>query len=132
MADDLGELYGIPDDVLSPPSAKKQRAPPRKVAPASDDQGDGISIDELAETAKKSAAIGKSSKSCKPGGLKLLILLFISFLLVVSDAFTNGVVRLFGGAVKARSPTSYGIIIQGICLVLLFIVASHLVDVGIL
>ena len=65
-------------------------------------------------------------------GLKSLALLFLIFVLVVSDVFTNNVVDGFRGAVDGRSPTTFGVAIQGIFLVIFFVIATRLIDSDIL
>ncbi len=49
-------------------------------------------------------------------------------MLVVSDIFVNNVVSGFGGAVQGRAPTTYGTVLQGIMLVLFYIVATYAAD----
>lgn len=60
--------------------------------------------------------------------VKVVIILFVLFLLVISDVFTNNVIGMFGGCVKGRQTTMLGSIVQGIFLVLLFMVALYLID----
>jgi len=63
------------------------------------------------------------------GGIKSLIILFILFLVVVSDVFTNSVIGCFGeNAVRCRVPTTWGIVLQGICLVVLYSITMYLSD----
>jgi hypothetical protein len=61
---------------------------------------------------------------------KSIILLFMIFLFIVSDVFTINVLQRFNGAVDYKTPTSFGSVIQGTCLVLLFIFADLLVRRG--
>lgn len=65
-------------------------------------------------------------------GFKMVFALFVIFMLVVSDAFTNSVIGLFGGAVERRTPTAWGVVLQGIFLVLGFIAADWLIGQGVL
>ena len=58
---------------------------------------------------------------------KLFSLMFIIFLLVSSDVFIMRLLSQFNGAVDYKCPTSYGIILQGIFLVL----ACVMLDVAI-
>lgn len=61
--------------------------------------------------------------------LKLLIALFVSFLVVVSDVFTGAVIAGFGSnAVHGRTPTSWGVVLQGIFLVIFYILAICLTE----
>lgn len=70
---------------------------------------------------------GAPKKRAQLGGIKELFLLFLLFLFVVSDVFTNSVISGFGEkAVKCRSPTSWGTALQGVFLVIGFIVVIHL------
>lgn len=81
-------------------------------------------LEGLAGPAKKARAA--------PVGLKGLAALFLLFLFVVSDVFVGGVLGGFGGATRGRSPTAYGVVLQGVFLVFFFVVAVHLMDAGVL
>jgi hypothetical protein len=78
----------------------------------------------------------KRSSSGGPMGLtsvKMLFTLFLIFIFVASDFFTDSVLSGFGEkAVKGRSPTSWGTVLQGIFIVILFALAGHLTDSGVL
>lgn len=75
---------------------------------------------------------GKGSPRFNAGNLKLLLALFIMFVIVVSDPFTNSVLAGFGGkAVRCRSPTSWGIVLQGLFLVIGYILMLYLIDRGV-
>lgn len=58
---------------------------------------------------------------------KLILFLFLIFLIITSDVFTNRVLTKFKGAVDYKYPTNYGTVLQGVFLVLFYIV----IDVGI-
>lgn len=61
--------------------------------------------------------------------VKLLLSLFVIFVVVVSDVFTNSVISGFGEkAVQGRSPTSWGVVLQGIFLVIFYILAVYLTE----
>lgn len=64
--------------------------------------------------------------------LKAVVALFVLFVLVVSDVFTNNVLSGFRGAVQGRAPTGVGAVIQGVFLVGFYAVALYLLDAGIL
>ena len=98
------------------PSAKPRRA-----------MADSVSLDELA-----SAGGRKPFSLTEKGSLKILITLFLIFTLVVSDVFTDNVVAGFRGAVQCRTPTVYGIVLQGIFLVLFYIAALRLIEGGLI
>ena len=80
--------------------------------------GDGSSNDESSE------------KSIS--GRKLLFVLFILFIIITSDMFTNNIISWFNGAVHCNNPTSYGTVLQGIFFVLFYIIAHHLMLTGVL
>lgn len=64
---------------------------------------------------------------------KLLFMLFIIFMVVVSDAFTGSIISGFGeNAVKCRTPTTWGIVLQGIFLVVGYSSAVYLTKKGVL
>ena len=63
--------------------------------------------------------------------IKLLISLFVIFMFVVSDVFTGNVVAGFGeSAVHGSSPTTWGVVLQGIFLVIFYILAVYLTEHG--
>jgi hypothetical protein len=64
--------------------------------------------------------------------LKSIIVLFVLFIFVVSDVFTSCVISGFGGAVSGRTPTSYGIAVQGVFLVLFYNLVLYLIDGGLI
>jgi len=60
---------------------------------------------------------------------KLLLALFLVFVTVVSDGFTNSVIAGFGeNAVRGRSTTPWGVVLQGVCLVIFYAVAVYLIE----
>jgi hypothetical protein len=65
--------------------------------------------------------------------IKSMFALFIIFIIVISEQFTNTVIgNHCRFAVKGRRPTNYGIVIQGIILVILFALASYAIESGLL
>jgi hypothetical protein len=64
--------------------------------------------------------------------IKVLVALFLIFILVVSDVFNNNFMSAFSGSMNCRNPTSYGVILQGIFLVIFFIGATFLIQTKIL
>lgn len=86
------------------------------------------------DPASGEAAAGKKREPrLRVANLKLLVALFIIFITVVSSAFTNSVLSGFGEkAVKGRSPTSWGVVLQGVFVVLFYILAVYLTEHGIL
>jgi hypothetical protein len=63
---------------------------------------------------------------------KLLIMIYIMFVFLSSDVFVDRVLSNFEGAVDIRSATNYGIMIQGMFLVLGYVVLEILIDQSIL
>ncbi len=76
-------------------------------------------------------APAKTDVTVHVGGGRSLFAVFALFLLVVSSVFVDNVLAGFRGAVELRAPTPYGSVVQGIFLVLLYVVALHLIDSGI-
>ena len=61
--------------------------------------------------------------------LKMVVCVFLLFLLVISDPFVNGVLGAFGeSAVRCRSITPWGHLLQATCLALFYICANYLVE----
>jgi hypothetical protein len=63
----------------------------------------------------------------QPMGVKSFIILFIVFLFVVSDIYSNFVLSQFPGATDQRNITDYGIVLQGISLVIIFIILEYMI-----
>ena len=81
----------------------------------------------------EAGASKKQEPRLRVANVKLLLAIFVIFITVVSSAFTNSVLSGFGEkAVKGRSPTSWGVVLQGIFLVLFYILAVYLTEHGIL
>lgn len=76
---------------------------------------------------------GEPGGDARAPGLKGLLALFVIFLVVVSDVFTNSVISGFGAsAVRGREPTTWGIALQGIFLVIGYSLATYLIGQGVL
>ncbi len=76
---------------------------------------------------------GKGASETGAASLKMMFALFALFLFVVSDYFTESIISGFGEkAVKGRHPTSWGVVLQGIFLVILYALATHLSESGVL
>jgi hypothetical protein len=56
---------------------------------------------------------------------KILIFLFLIFLFVTSDIFTYNVISKFDGACVGRTVTTFGTILQGISLVIFYMVLIY-------
>lgn len=92
---------------------------------------DSVALDAIAPSAPEGGKkLGASSLTGR--NVKVLVALFAIFILIVSDVFTNNVVSNFGGAVRGRSPTAYGTVVQGIFLVIFFALAVHLIEGGVI
>jgi hypothetical protein len=90
----------------------------------SNSRSDSVSLDKL---------VGKKRKpACGSfANVKVIVALFLIFVFVSSDIFTNHVVSGFPGAVNQRSPSSYGIAVQATFLVLFYILVTYMVENGI-
>ncbi|MEM3062323.1 MAG: hypothetical protein QW303_02070 [Nitrososphaerota archaeon] len=64
--------------------------------------------------------------------LKLLFFLFLLFLLVTSNAFVDNILVKFQGAVENKSPTFRGVAIQGIFLILFYIILDKIIEWGLI
>lgn len=71
----------------------------------------------------------KHEPRLRVANLKLIVILFIAFIVVVSDVFTNSVISGFGEkAVRGRTPTPWGVVLQGVFLVIFYILAIYLTE----
>ena len=88
---------------------------------------DAVSLAEAAGiSAKKKAP--KPSQAVPCANFRTVVVIFVVFMFVVSDVFTNNVVSGFSGAVACRSATPLGTAIQGVFLVVFYILALYLID----
>ena len=61
--------------------------------------------------------------------VKLIFAIFLMFIFVSSSAFADGVLSVFGeSAIRGRTLTAWGVVIQGIVLVIGYIVAIYLTE----
>ena len=91
---------------------------------------DAVTLDEsVGEQARKKS---RGASLGRLVSLKIVVALFALFVLVVSDVFTNNVVSCFGGAVVCRAPTPFGTAVQGLFLVIFYILALYLVESGVI
>ena len=114
----------------SPTRSPPTRELPTRESPTDEETSqepstDAVSIDDAAGAGP---ATPKKMKKLGPGGIKVVLALFLCFLLVVSSIFTNGVLSWFGGAVRCRNPTSFGTVLQGTFLVIFYIITIHLIE----
>lgn len=69
----------------------------------------------------------------KVSNIKLIISLFVIFMFVVSDVFTNNIISKFGeNTISGRNPTAWGVVLQGIFLIIFYILAVYLTENNIL
>jgi hypothetical protein len=69
-----------------------------------------------------------SSKHVSPKSIKLIVLLFFIFIFVISDFFVNNVVTSFGNTLDGRNLTTWGVTVQGIMLVFMYVIAAHMIE----
>lgn len=81
---------------------------------------------------KKDDLIAPLTDSLCNLNFKLLILIFIIFILVNYELFDRYVMKYFSDTVYEDKLTSYGIVIKGIIFVLLYIISDILVEQKIL
>lgn len=66
------------------------------------------------------------------GRFKVILSLFLIFVLVVSDLFVNNALNWFPGTLEGRTVTNFGVVVQGIFLVILFILVNYLIGVEVI
>ena len=88
---------------------------------------DSTSIDAM--TSKNTTSTTNSTAT----NFKLVLILFLIFIFIVSDIFTNTILSCFGQrVVKGRHPTAFGVIIQGIFLIIFYILFATLIKKGVI
>lgn len=92
-------------------------------------QADSVPLDELAGLAAR-ASKAPPARAASP---RIVAALFLSFLLVVSDFFAGAALAPLGArAIRGRAPTPFGIVVQGVALVLLYVAAVYLTENGVI
>lgn len=61
---------------------------------------------------------------------KLLLFLFLFFILVNSDIFVDKILSNIEGAVEVREPTAKGTVIQGLILVFFYMIVDLIIKLG--
>jgi hypothetical protein len=97
---------------------------------------DSISIDEVSEKKHKTKNNDmddddeeKHAPILNLGNVKLIIMLFLWFIFIVSDIFRDSILAEIGPqALKGREITSWGIIVQGIFLIIGYILLVYLTE----
>ena len=104
---------------------------PSSTKPRFSDSGanapDAIPLDELAGTEPRSGQ-KKGLLLRRLVNFKILISIFVIFVFVVSDVFTNNVLTGFRGAVHGRTATPKGTVVQGIFLVIFYVIFLKLLE----
>jgi hypothetical protein len=63
------------------------------------------------------------------GSLKVIVLVFLAFLVVSSEGFLTGAISLFGqSAMCGRSPTAWGVVLQGLFFVFFYMLVLAAVE----
>lgn len=83
-------------------------------------------------TSSDAVEIDTACKADQPITLKSLIALWACFMLVVSDMFVNSILSKFAGATFDREPTTIGIFVMSLCLVIMYTLALYLIKQDIL
>lgn len=89
-------------------------------------------VDPIEAAPKPSNFINSTVDAVGKIRIKFILLLFIMFVFISSDVFAERVLGNFGGAVDVRTPTNFGVIIQGIFLVLGYVILEILSDQSII
>ena len=93
---------------------------------------DSVPIVELAmlnpdRGSRQSKAGQTAGAGTRRGQLRDLAMIFILFLVVVSDFFANNVLSRFGTkTMEGRSASAWGVVLQGACLAIGYAVLVHL------
>ena len=104
----------VPDSVplMTEPAVKRADVPAAKM--------DATKTPAGVAAAKTDAVVKKTS-------IRNLLILFLLFLVIVSDFFANHVISKFGQkTMRGRAPSSWGVVLQGLFLVIGYAVLSHL------
>jgi hypothetical protein len=87
---------------------------------------DSVPIAALIGTAPVVAAPA-SAAAAAPASIRNLVIIFVLFLLVVSDFFTNNIISKIGKkTMNGRTPTAFGVVLQGTALTILYALMTYL------
>ena len=75
---------------------------------------------------------GMLSSLISATNLKLMLALFLIFIFITSNVFTTRVLRGFSGTYDRNEITNYGVVLQGIFLVLAYMMMEGAITVGLL
>ena len=92
------------------------------------------SLDSIVASGSNNSRDSKESSMKPSHGLmnfKAIIGLFIIFIFVVNKIFVDNVISKIGGTVDGRNLSPLGVVVQGICMVILYMLLVYLIDVGI-
>jgi hypothetical protein len=82
---------------------------------------------ENKDTVDIKSVMEKKVNNPNQGMIKMVIILFLLYILISSNLFTNTILKLFGNRfVHNNRPTILGTILQGIFLVIFYILFSYL------
>ena len=85
------------------------------------------SVPLMTEPAVKRANVPAAKTDATKTSIRNLLILFLLFLVIVSDFFANHVISKFGQkTMRGRAPSSWGVVLQGLFLVIGYAVLSHL------
>ena len=93
---------------------------------------DSVPLDALQAKNNKSnfsgnAQNGRGKSQSLRGQPRDLVMIFILFLVVISDFFANNVLARFSEkTLEGRAPSAWGVILQGICLAVGYALLVHL------
>lgn len=92
------------------------------------------SLDSIVGSSKRSSSSSNSSSMKPSHGLmnfKAILGLFVIFMFVVNKIFVDNVVSKIGGTVDGRGLSPLGTAVQGVCMVIMYMLLVYLIDVGI-
>jgi len=90
---------------------------------------DSVPLEAFSDESFNAEHGGHKEPRLRVANLKLIVALFVIFIVVISDVFTNSIIAGFGEkAVRGRTPTSWGVVLQGIFLIIFYIIAVYLTE----
>lgn len=88
---------------------------------------DSVSIAALVGAAAPGAAAPGAAAPVAVASIRNLVIIFVLFLLVVSDFFTNNVIAKIGKkTMNGRAPSAFGVVLQGTALTILYALMIYL------
>jgi hypothetical protein len=89
-------------------------------------------LEDISNESQNDNNMGSMKPSKNLINFKAIIGLFIIFMFVINKVFIDNIIAKIGGTVDGRGLSALGTTVQGICMVIMYVVLVYLIDVEII